>query len=233
MSDNLVIPQANPTTGIPVVPFSVGTTSKDIQVPPGSISLVNTINVVSAANSFTALSPTSRTSLANLISGYYDTYATGPSLFAYGVNPNKELHASSLLDAQVLYFTISAFPETITQYHTSKDGHIDIGFNYPNTFQRSVNGWSTATPDGSFTISVNGASSTVINGSPYSVPTLRLISNASNGIYDVQVKDNFSGFYLNTTVTIGYGGATNVYIRCPNRINTNGTWSNNSSQGYS
>lgn len=240
MSDNLVIPLAN-IEGKAAAPFSLGKTAEDFKTPHNKTSAIATVDVLSAANAangFAFLNPAGRTSLANAVTGYYKKYATGPSLFTVGTN-NSNIRMSSLINAQALYVTITAHPETETVYHSAKDARIVVSFTYPDTWQRTAEDWVATTPDstikeGSYTITVNGAASVVINGNPYTAGfEATPASELRDGTYQITIKDNNSGFYMITEVVCPYGGTANVYYRCPGRQRTNaGAWINNTMQGY-
>ena len=238
MSDNLVIPLNNPSTNLPASPYSLGTAAKDVKDPPNNTSAISTVNVLSSVFG-SALGPTSRNSMSNVLSGYFKQYATGTSLFYAGTN-NSDIRMSSLVNAQALFVTISAFRETQTQYHTAKDAKIQVGFTQPDTWQRTVASWianDSSAKVGSYTITLNGSTSTVISGDPYSTAnyTVSLASGLSDGVYQITIRDNTSRFYMTTTVTCPYGGAVaaNIYDRVPNRQRlNNGAWTTNTSQGY-
>lgn len=245
MPNNRVIPQLNPFTGTPPAGFSIGPEATDTKAPPGpgTISALDTINVLSAAAGFPNIPLTSQNSLANIVSGYFKKYAVGPSLYTHG-SDTSDISFGSLVNAQALFVTISAVKETYTRYHTAKDGKILVGFTRPETWQRSISDWVSTSPDtvlnprvGSYTITVLGASSTVVNGNPYDA-TLGYVIAATglrSGIYQITVKDNYSGFYLNTSIEVPYNTPNaNIYQRCPykQRLN-NGSWTSNTSQGYS
>lgn len=244
MGDNLVIPQTNPSTNLPAGQYSLGPKATDFKTPANTTSAVSAIKVLDSLIASVGLPPlnssVSRNSLANVISGYYKPLAAGPALGTSG--NSSDIRMSSLINAQTLYVTISAFKERATTYRNAKNAKIVIGFPKPETWQRSVADWRPISlPDvssrqGSYTITIIGNASTVINGNPYTIgASVEALSNLKNGSYQVTVKDNYSGFYMTTTVVCPYGGSleANVYDRVPwyQRLN-NGTWQSNSVQGY-
>tara|TARA_R110000868_G_scaffold195048_4_gene440737 strand:- start:3308 stop:4027 length:720 start_codon:yes stop_codon:yes gene_type:complete len=238
MPDNLVIPQNNSSTNIPANQFSVGTLATDNKSTPNTTSALNTMNVLSAARAFSSLTNGNQITLSQLVTGYYQKYATGTSLFTLGTS-NTDIHMSSLVGAQTLYVTITAYKETKSRYHTTKDASIVVGFTYPSTWQRTESDWTafdSAPLIGSYTISVNGATSTVVNGNPYTESGYKVTvaSGLHDGPYQVTVKDNNSGFYLITNINCPYDTPNaNVYRRVPGLVSlNNGTWTSTTAQGY-
>ena len=64
MADNLVIPQVNPSTGYPYAGYSIGTYATD---HGDSISVVRTLDVLSAANNFALIDPIAKNTVSNVV----------------------------------------------------------------------------------------------------------------------------------------------------------------------
>ena len=236
MADNLVIPQVNPSTGYPYAGYSIGTYATD---HGDSISVVRTLDVLSAANNFALIDPIAKNTVSNVVTSFR-AYGVGSSLFAGG-NTNKNISVGSLVNGQALQVSLSGRSVSYSRYNTTQDGTITINFVRPETWQRSDWG-STQIPYkiGSFTITINGTTSTTVNGNPYAYANtpLTLATGLKAATYSVKIKDNYSGFWMTIPVIVGStaNGSpryNNTYDAVPKWYRTNGgAWTTNTLYGY-
>lgn len=175
---NLVIPQIG-TGGIPVSPYSIGTTAVDadgnvtsaIDTINGPSNLVQQANATSVPPFIAPLGSASQILVSDLITNYYRNYASGTNLLGGGISSNYGL--ATLADSQVLAFTLIGSPETPSAYyHTNQDGSVAIQF-WGDTIQRDAANWKLAVPKVvNVSITTAGYGTVIINSAAVaSLPT--------------------------------------------------------------
>jgi len=234
LSGNLVMPQLD--SGFVINEYSIGAKARDRNNM--TVSATSAINVIQPANASTfpsILSSTAQTSVSAIVDKYR-TYASGTALFAGGNTTNYGL--GSLIGAQVLSFSISAYGETYNKYHTNNDGSIRISFN-GDTVERTPNNWQSASglKQISLLVTVKGYGTTVVDSYTTAENGYIIASNLRAPYsLDVTVVDLSTRLVMVTTVAQNYVNPTPAvkkYQRVPYRLKLDsGAWGTDGGTTY-
>lgn len=242
IAPNYVIPQF--AGGKPANEFSIGTTAKDgngdnvsvIQTINGPSDIIQQANLTNTPPFSAVLGTSNQISISDVVRRYYRNYAAGTNLFGGGTATNYGLDA--LAGAQVLTFTIVAYPETPTQYHTANDATIAIQFD-GNTLERNATNWHLPSPKLiNVAVTVAGQGTTAFN-TALIASNLTIIATEIRAPYNILVTviDLYTRLTM-TTAVVGpdYGSTTPIYYgRVPHRITSTldpGVWYNDAGNTY-